>query len=607
MQREIKKRVPIYGAAAVLLALVLGTLCYNLGTGPGFQNTTQLPSQPSSQPSSQFLKTFSSYDELRSFLLANSETQGVFPFYGPLDIRIFGKSASALDTGLAVPEFSVRSSSAEFSTTNIQVAGVDEADIVKTDGEYIYLITNNSVIIMRAYPPEDAKIISKITFDKEAYPAGIFVSSDGNKLAVLGSKYRSYPRLYLGAFYVDVKTFIYIYDIADKANPVLKRDLTMSGSYFSSRMIGEYVYAVISQPVYIIYDTVILPKVYSKSGVKTIEASQIYYSNASEEYYAFTTIAALNMWNYDEEPNTLTIMMGGTSNLYVSLDNIYLTFHEFSGQTSIYRIRIENRTMNFEAKGTVLGRELNQFSMDEYNNYFRIATTTWIDGTTQNNLYILDMDLKVVGSLTNIAPEEAIDSARFIGNRCYLATSVARKDPFFVIDVENPEAPKVLGYLKIPGFTRYLHPYDETHIIGIGRNENNSVKISIFDVSSVSNPIEIDQYVVKGEWSDTLVLEDHKAFLFDKAKELLAIPVYKVSAYDLKGGSVWQGAYIFNLAADYRLTLRGGISHQEPTWDYSYWVKRVLYIDNVLYTLSERKVMMNSLEDLSLISEIVFL
>jgi uncharacterized secreted protein with C-terminal beta-propeller domain len=175
-----------------------------------------------------------------------------------------------------------------------------------------------------------------------------------------------------------------------------------------------------------------------------------------------------------------------------------------------------------------------------------------------------------------------------------------------VIDIENPKEPKVLGYLKIPGFTRYLHPYDENHVIGVGRNENNSVKISIFDVSNVNNPIEIDKYTVPGAWSDTLVLEDHKAFLFDKAKELLAMPV---SIYDPYKGSVWQGAYIFKITSNYRLILRGSISHQGigvSEWDSSYWVKRTLYIENVLYTVSEKKIKMNNLEDLSLIKELVF-
>jgi uncharacterized secreted protein with C-terminal beta-propeller domain len=243
--------------------------------------------------------------------------------------------------------------------------------------------------------------------------------------------------------------------------------------------------------------------------------------------------------------------------------------------------------------------------MDEYNNYFRIATTNWVNGTTQNNLYILNLSLSMKGSIENIAPGEAIDSARFIENRCYLATSVVRKDPFFVIDVENATEPKILGYLKIPGFTRYLHPYDETHIIGVGRDENNSVKISLFDVSNVSTPVEIDMYSVEGVWSDTSVLTEHKAFLFDKSKDLLALPMSIYYGKDKYWS--WQGLCVFNLTLSRGIVLRGNITHQgndDVYWDSTYEVKRALYIENMLYTISDKKIKINSLEDLMEIKEI---
>jgi uncharacterized secreted protein with C-terminal beta-propeller domain len=214
------------------------------------------------------------------------------------------------------------------------------------------------------------------------------------------------------------------------------------------------------------------------------------------------------------------------------------------------------------------------------------------------------MNLSIVGSLENLAPSETIDSARFIGTRCYLATSIVRRDPFFVIDVENATEPKILGYLKIPGFTRYLHPYDESHIIGVGRTENNSVKISLFDVSNVSYPVEIDMYSVGGVWSDTLALTEHKAFLFDKSKDLLAIPVSIYYGYEY---FQWQGLYVFNITLNGRIVLRGSITHQENGsvyWDTTYDVKRALYIENVLYTVSDKKIKMNSLEDLTEIKEI---
>jgi len=586
MQKEIKKRAQIYAVAAVLLAMVLGTLCYNLGVIP----------QEHGSPSSGFLRTFASYEELRSFLAANSGTQGPFPFLGQWDVRFMGP----LVQGFAETAESLKI----YSTTNIQVEGVDEADIVKTDGEHLYLVSGSNVFILKAYPAEEAEVLSKLTFN-DTYLVGIFVNMNGDRLAVLGCRYL-FPSLdYYRSFVVDVKTFVNVYDISNKTNPASLTNFTISGSYFSSRMIGDYVYFVVSQPAYVIYDTVILPKIYLKDGIKEIRASEIHYSNISDEYYQYTTIVALNMQDTAEEPTYETIMMGGTSSMYVSLNNIYVTFPELDGNTTIYRLRIENNVINPEAKGTVQGRELNQFSMDEYDNHFRIATTKWVNGTPQNNLYILDTNLSLVGRLEDFAPPgETMDSARFIGNRCYLSTSTPRKDPFFVIDVENASEPKILGNLSIPGFTRYLHPYDEDHVIGIGIDGGN-VKITLFDVSDVSAPINMSEYKIESAWSNTPALTQHKAFLFDELKDLLAIPV-EIQYYGLDKYSLWQGVYVFNITLIDGLILRGNVTHQESTeyWDYGCWVERALYIENVLYTVSAKKVKMNSLEDLGEINEV---
>ena len=585
MQSEIRRKVRNYGIAAVLSALLLVVLIYSLSVSPQeFKPTTS---------SFGLFKAFASNKELRDFLTTHSQTYGPFPFYSQWDSRNMGP---AFDTyGESGQSLKI------YSTTNIQVAGVDEADTVKTDGEYIYLVSGNSVYILKAYPAEEAEILSKI-FINDTYPVGIFVSND--KLAVLGCKYFVPTSYYYEWYMVDIKTFINIYDITNRTDPVLLRNFTLSGSYFDSRMIGDYVYFVVSQPAYVIQDTVVLPKVYLEDGMKEIPASDIYYSSTSDDYYTYTTIVALNIHDTPEEPNYKTIMLGGTSTMYVSSDNIYITFPESSDETSIQRIRIENNTITPEAMGKVPGHVLNQFSMDENADYFRIATTTWVNGTTRNNLYVLNMNLSTVGRLDNLAPGEAIDSARFIGNRCYLATSVVRKDPFFVIDVENATSPQILGCLKIPGFTRYLHPYDANHIIGVGRDGNNSVKISIFDVSNVSAPIEIDMYSVEGEWSDTSVLTEHKAFLFDKSKDLLALPVS--AYYGWYQYWQWQGLYVFNITLDSGLVLRGNITHQGggTYWDNDCLVNRALYIENVLYTLSNKRIKMNNLETLVEIKEV---
>jgi len=624
MQKEIKKRVQLYGVIAILLALLLGTLCYNLG----FYPTEFLP--PTQSPSA-FLSAFTSNEELRNYLTVNSITQGPFVFVGPLDISV-GPVRSFLQSSQGVFSFSAPglsptpTSALEFehSITNIQVGGVDEVDVVKTDGEYIYMMSDTKVLILKAYPAGEAQIVSQVAFNGTSL-AGIFVSQDGNRLAVLGCKYK-FPQTYSQSYIIDVKTFLDVYDISNKSKPALYTNFTMTGSYFNSRMIGDYVYFVVSQPAYVIYDTVILPKIYTNDGMKEIGASDVLYSNVSDSYFLYTTVVALNMQNATEEPTQKTLLLGGASSMYVSLNNIYITFPESSGKTTIYRILIENSTINPEAKGEVPGRELNQFSMDEYNDQFRIATSTWIDWIKQNNLYVLNMNLSVIGKLENLAVGENLHSARFIGDRCYLVT-FKKTDPLFVIDLSDPTTPVVLGQLKIPGYSDYLHPYDENHLIGVGKetveaNEGDfawyqGIKVSIFDVSNVSNPMQIANYTIGDRGTDSPILTDHKAFLFDKSKNLLVIPVLVAEINETQypegvppyayGIPVWQGAYVFNITLTEGLVLRGKITHGEDgagVPESSYRVKRALYIENVLYTVSDKKIKMNSLEDLTEIKEI---
>jgi uncharacterized secreted protein with C-terminal beta-propeller domain len=213
-----------------------------------------------------------------------------------------------------------------------------------------------------------------------------------------------------------------------------------------------------------------------------------------------------------------------------------------------------------------------------------------------------------------------------MGNRCYLVT-FKKTDPLFVIDLSNATNPLVLGELEIPGYSDYLHPYDETHLIGVGKNtveaeEGNfawyqGIKVSLFDVSNVTNPIQKANYIIGDRGSDTPVLSDHKAFLFDRSKNLLAIPVMVAKIDESKypspvppyayGEPVWQGAYVFDISLYHDLVLEGNITHLNIDMsinEQEYWVKRSLYIKDVLYTVSDRIVKMNSLEDLSPIGEV---
>ncbi len=619
------------------------------------------------------LNRFSSYQELQTFL-KTSPDQNLY--------SLSRSGALESDNAPAAPNApsasDVESGGKDYSTTNIQVEGVDEADIVKTDGEYIYIVSGNNVTIVKAYPPEGVKVVSRITVNGTV--TGIFINED--KMAVFVNEYSVYilyrgvvedavgveppevtrpeestnsstpaddsdvdePKIVEPITYEPPTTSIQVYDISDKENPVLTRDFTIDGNYFDSRMIGDYVYVVATMYTYFTETEVALPRIQSENSTDVIPATDIYYSNYSDSSYTFTTIIALNIQNDAQEPTHETIVLGGTSAIYVSQNNIYLTFPDYSWQedetmkTIIQRVKIDQQTITFSATGEVPGYLLNQFSMDENNDYFRIATTVYsynwrtfdVSDTSKNNVYILNMNLDIVGKLEDLAPGEQIYSTRFIGNRLYMVT-FRNVDPLFVIDLSDPTDPTVLGQLKVTGYSGYLHPYDETHIIGIGKETEyeakedfawyQGVKISLFDVSDVYNPVEVAKYEIGDRGTDSPVLYDHKALLFDKEKNLLVIPVWVAEIDETKyeegvpdwayGDYVWQGAYVFDISLN-GITLRGQITHMEDgTANYGYYyyytspiVQRSLFIEDVLYTISSMKVKMNNLQNLAEINEV---
>jgi uncharacterized secreted protein with C-terminal beta-propeller domain len=226
--------------------------------------------------------------------------------------------------------------------------------------------------------------------------------------------------------------------------------------------------------------------------------------------------------------------------------------------------------------------------------------------------------MNIKGRLENIAPDERIYATRFMGDRLYMVT-FKRMDPFFVIDLSDPSRPAVLGMLKIPGYSDYLHPYDANHIIGLGKEtrENqwggvstSGLKLALFDVSDVNNPVVVDKVEIGEAGSDSEALRDHKAFLFSRQKDLLVIPVWEVKNVPVTGRSypsyqpeVWQGAYAFSVSPERGFALRGKVTHYSwGTQNQAYYygtmadtVRRALYIDDVLYTISPNQVVMTSL------------
>ena len=607
------------------------------------------------------INSFASYDELLDFLASNYDNYT--NYYGYYE----GRPSITLSKSMteSVDDSTAGGTSVDFSQTNIQVEGVDEPDTVKTDGTYLYVVANSKIYIIKVYPPEDAVILSEISMDSEVYISNIFINDD--RLIVFGTAYRGYYEHYeeeldLKYWYDGVATtVINVFDIIDRENPELLNDIEIDGSYYDSRMIGNYIYVVATESTYDLYrvfdnnQTLCIPEITINDVTKEIPADQIYFVDIPERIDTMTHVISINIYDEDEVSQK-SFMLGSAQSMYVSKNNIFLAYTQYnyvynrlgfySGseeKTILHRISIDAGDISYAAQGEVPGRVLNQFSMDEHNGFFRIATTigeVWDqDEKSTNNIYVLDEKLNRTSEIEDIAPGERIYSARFMGSKAYLVT-FKKVDPFFTIDLSDPYNPKILGKLKIPGYSDYLHPYDENHIIGIGKDTvepqesetwgwdfawYQGLKIALFDVSDFENPKEVAKIIIGDRGTDSPALYDHKAFLFDKEKELLVIPVslceipeeIKEQEGDYTGNKygdfTFQGAYVYRLSLDDGFEFKGRITHLDgddilKTGYYGYRgsssVTRSLYIENVLYTISNDMIKMNDLDTLSEINSV---
>jgi len=554
----------------------------------------------------------------------------------------------------------------EYSATNVQVVGVDEADIVKTDGTYVYSISGNEIVISQVYPPGDAMILSRIKVENGT-PQEIFLHKDN--VLIFGGRtvYDGDIELMKEKGVMEEMiypppgrstTFVEIWDTKEKTSPVQKRSLDFEGTYSTSRKIDNYVYFVLNSYQYNYDEDGPIVPMYrtdkSSEFLPICDCDEVKIIRPFESY-GYLTVVSVPMDNYYKSVEK-EVLFGASQNVYASMENLYIAntkydyqpriFDEMFGpveenveETTVYKFCLDKGKIDFTARGVAPGHILNQFSMDEYKSYFRIATTVGQvsrqEGKSANNVYVLDKNLKIVGGVEGLAVGEKIYSARFMGDKGYLVT-FKKIDPFFTFDLSDPENPKVVGKLKIPGYSDYLHPYDEDHIIGLGKETEEAlgggdfawyqgIKIAIFDVSDFANPKQLHKVEIGDRGTDSYALQDHKAFLFDKSKNLLVIPVLLTEIPEEKkrsesgeaniyGTKTFQGAYVYRLTLDKGFELLGRITHAEEfkeTEGYYYYsdpynVKRSLYIEDYLYTISDKMLGINHLFDLEESGKISF-
>lgn len=557
--------------------------------------------------------------------------------------------------------------SKDYSTTNIQVENVDEADITKTDGDYIYSISEDNVIITNVQDPKNIKIEATIN-STGGVPEDLILYND--KLVVISST-GDYASTY--SYSYNAKTNVDIYNIEDKSYPSVVKSFDLHEPYYTSRCINSELYIISSGRLRKENDKI--DRKYSENREeKEIPLNNIKYLKDVDTDVQ-TLIATTDLNNSEEDINLSSYLID-ISNAYVSENSIYLLNQEYayssydepglkdlfgikgvfglffydddydynSGyETEIFKFDIlKTGEVTYNTNTKISGKTINQYSLDEQNGHLRMALFDK-DGA---RVAVFDDNLKQIGISEYVAKGETIYSSRFMGNKVYLVT-YQTVDPLFVIDLSNETKPQVLGELKIPGYSTYLHPYDENHLIGIGMqtqetiNKNSSgkvtsatarivgMKMALFDVSDVKRPKQISETVIGDSRTTSAILTNPKALLFSKEKELIAIPVNNYAEdFEVTGSTssyssmissytnyskprTAEGYFVYKINIEDGFKLKGVITHEvkekNTTYNYYYNASKLLrgmYIDNNLYTVSETAVKVNNLDTLDLVSEL---
>jgi len=570
----------------------------------------------------------------------------------------------------------------DHSQTNIQVSGVDEADWAKTDGRFIYQISGARVVITDISKPDKPRLASVLTYEsaERFQPEQLYV--DGTRLIVIGHSTDygtdtdtvqpqnaaiavlpdsgSMPLLPPSQLKQSVRS--YIYDLQSNGQPKLKRTLEQEGTYLSSRKIGDALYIITNKP-YRNYS------LYAKSKGLHLDAITGQSTNFNELAASFQTgytdtaisdkPQSLPLDNVHYFPDIIdysllligsidlgqpegrlqvSAYLGSSDRIFVSQRHLYVSqvIYKAKGSafefiTKFHKFRLDYGSVLYMGEGSVPGLVTDPFSMNEHEGYFRVALANG-DLTSDHpgessQIYILDEKLRIVGKLDGIAPGEKMYSVRFMGKRAYMVT-FRNVDPLFAIDLSNPQQPKILGQLKIPGYSDYLHPYDENHLIGFGKdtteiksqgsNDTRAIatgmKVALFDVSDVSRPKEKFKEIIGDTGTHSELLDDYKALLFSREKGLLAFPVTLYEIGD-KGNTdlfsygqfAYQGAYVYSLDLERGFRLRERITHlsdedmlKSGMYGYNPFkaVRRIMYAGDTLYTLSDAMLKANSLSDL---------
>ncbi len=582
---------------------------------------------------------------------------------------------AALDGLGGAPSASSAGAAGDYSGTNLQELGVDESDYIKTDGTYLYVVAKQKLSIVQAVPADAMKVTGSLDLDlpgKELYlgtgqavvlaepkypyyyyGGGVGTSSWGMPEPTGGTADSGSERPWL----TDQQTFdVYLVDVANPAAPSLTKKYSFQGSLMTSRMVGAKLYLVsVTYP-----DTTeivktngvakaavedILPKYRVVQGghesVQPVVGWQDVYHPANPYGYSVVTVTTVDTTNPDAQPVS-TSAMADYGVIYASTQALYITSTNYDSygyersNTEVHKFDLTGEAASYVASGKVPGWLLNQFSMGEKDGFLRVASTEghssggfWVaspgsifSGTVQaseNHVVVLeqvDNKLEVAGQIDGIAPGEELYAARFVGDRGFLVT-FKKIDPLFTVDLADPHNPKVVGELKVPGYSEYIHLMDENHLLTIGKDADDQgefawytgVKLSIFDVSDLANPQLLHNQTLGVRGTDSEALHNHKAFTYYNGLLAFPIDLYEGSATPPNYGDyTFGGLMVYRVSLDKGFEYAGRISTVNQSspwnWDYGQWTRGV-FIGQSVYAACEHDIKAAAFSDMSLLQSTV--
>ncbi len=610
--KSAKKILPLVAS----LVFVLGAIGIYFGLGLNNPNMDIDPVTPNGDVTEvvkyqSYDKVYEKFDTLKKEYDKNKIYTEVYNFLDGVSTITDGAASGSGAVPESTGEASNYSSTGSYGTTNTQESGVDEGDIIKTDGKYLYTVNGNngSVSIIEAGKGNLA-VISTVQLEKEYSVKEIYICN--GKLIIVGSYYENGINTVIcdNAYYIadTGKSFVAVYDISKPESPEKINEYIQQGGMESSRMIGEKLYVISSFNVSLEGDDYrdnCIPEITVNGESRQIPAGCIAIVEESDTN-VYTVVTTLNTAE-NSEPNSEAIL-GGCNEVYASAQGLFTietvyNYKTAKNTTNIYRFEYTDTGVNFKCKGFVDGYINDQFSLSFDGEYFRIATTvtnpeetdengevmSWSSSNNVNNLYILNDQMQPVGKVEDLAKGESIKSVRFVGNMAYVVT-FRQTDPLFVIDLTNPTNPTVKSELKIPGFSQYLHPVADGLLVGVGRDgtlegETGDCKVSLFDVSNPYEPRETSILRVTGDGSvycSTYVEDNHKAYINLENGEF-AVP-FEILSYTMNGdgyNKAYGTVYI-------RYRLEGSSICEVARYGLGTHIYSIgaTYIDNVFYVLT---------------------